>query len=121
MAGSYTPILDGGTDGHGATTGQGVATRIAEDQMTRGAFGYIRVSGPTQAKDDRDGFPRQKQVIREWAKANNVRIIKIFKDVLPGKTPLEERPGMQAMLGALLADGIKLVVIEKLDRLSRKL
>jgi len=89
--------------------------------MSRGAFGYIRVSGPTQAKDDRDGFPRQKQTIREWAKANNVRIIKIFKDILPGKTPLEERPGMQTMLGALLADGIKLVVIEKLERLSRKL
>ncbi len=89
--------------------------------MSRGAFGYIRVSGPSQAADDRDGFPRQKQVIREWAKANDAHIAKFFKDVLPGKTPLSDRPGMQAMLGALLADGIKVVVIERLDRLSRKL
>jgi DNA invertase Pin-like site-specific DNA recombinase len=87
----------------------------------KGAFGYLRVSGPGQAADDRDGFPRQKDKIRQWAKANNARIMQWFSDVLPGKTPLEDRPGMQAMLAALYSDGIKLVVIERLDRLSRKL
>ena len=66
-------------------------------------------------------LPRQKDKIRQWAKANGVRIMQWFSDVLPGKTPLEDRPGMQAMLAALYSDGIKLVVIERLDRLSRKL
>jgi len=87
----------------------------------RGAFGYLRVSGPGQAADDRDGFPRQRDKIRQWAKGHDIRIMRWFSDVLPGKTPLEDRPGMQAMLGALYSDGIKLVVIERLDRLSRKL
>ena len=41
----------------------------------RKGFGYLRVSGPTQAKDSRDGFPRQKQAVLEWAKANDVRIV----------------------------------------------
>jgi len=44
-----------------------------------------------------------------------------FSNVLPGKTLLKVRPRMQAMLAALYSDGIKLVVIERLDRLSRKL
>jgi DNA invertase Pin-like site-specific DNA recombinase len=85
----------------------------------KGAFGYIRVSSPGQALDDRDGFPRQKEAIRKWAAANDVRIMRWFEDVLPGATPLEKRPGMEALMGALLGDGIRTVVIEKLDRLAR--
>ena len=37
-----------------------------ERTTMRGAFGYLRVSGPGQAADDRDGFPRQKDKIRQW-------------------------------------------------------
>jgi DNA invertase Pin-like site-specific DNA recombinase len=85
----------------------------------KGAFGYIRVSSPGQALDDRDGFPRQKEAIRKWAAANYVRISRWFQDVLPGATPLQKRPGMEALMGALLGDGIRTVIIEKLDRLAR--
>jgi DNA invertase Pin-like site-specific DNA recombinase len=34
-------------------------------------------------------------------------------------TPLEKRPGMEALMAALLSNGVRTVLIEKLDRLAR--
>lgn len=85
------------------------------------AFGYLRVSSPGQALDDRDGFDRQKEAIRRYADGNGMEVVQWFTDILPGKTPLENRPGMQSMLAALLENGVRLVLIERLDRFSRNL
>jgi DNA invertase Pin-like site-specific DNA recombinase len=80
------------------------------------AFGYVRVSSVGQADVDRDGNPRQKTTIRKWAAANAVRIVRWFEDSVSGKKDLDNRPALQGLMAALHGNGVKLVVIEKLDR-----
>lgn len=87
----------------------------------RRAFGYCRVSSVGQSADDRDGIARQEAAIRKWAAANSVRIVQWFRDSVSGTKDLENRPALQALMTALHANGTKLVLIEKLDRLARDL
>jgi DNA invertase Pin-like site-specific DNA recombinase len=84
------------------------------------AFAYLRVSGKGQAMDGRDGFPRQLAKIKEYAGAHDIEIVRSFEERgVPGATELEHRPVLMDLLEALTADGVKLVLIEKLDRLAR--
>lgn len=84
------------------------------------AFAYLRVSGKGQIKGD--GFPRQLETIRAYAKQHDIRIVKVFREEgVGGATELENRPALVAMHEALAANGTKLVLIEKLDRLARDL
>ena len=85
------------------------------------AFGYVRVSSSGQAEESRDGIPRQKAAIRKWAQANDVRIVRWFEDSVSGKKDLDNRPALQELLTALHGNGVKLVLVEKLDRLARDL
>jgi DNA invertase Pin-like site-specific DNA recombinase len=82
------------------------------------AFGYLRVSGKSQV--DGDGFPRQKAAITKWAKEHGVRIVRWFTEKGVSGT-LEHREELDAMLVALMSNGVDTVVVEKLDRLSRDL
>ena len=84
------------------------------------AFAYLRVSGGAQVKGD--GFTRQLLAIREYAKAHSIRIAKIFREEgVSGAKDLEDRPALAEMMEALHGNGVKLVLIEKLDRLARDL
>jgi DNA invertase Pin-like site-specific DNA recombinase len=88
--------------------------------MREQAFGYIRVSGKGQL--DGDGFPRQIQAIQQYAKANGMEVVETFREEgVSGKTELEHRPALQALLEALRSGIVKTVLIEKLDRLARDL
>jgi DNA invertase Pin-like site-specific DNA recombinase len=82
------------------------------------AFGYLRVSGKGQV--DGDGFPRQKAAITTWARAHGYRIVRWFTEKGVSGT-LEHREELDAMLVALMSNGVDTVVVEKLDRLSRDL
>jgi DNA invertase Pin-like site-specific DNA recombinase len=87
--------------------------------MTK-AFAYLRVSGKGQVEGD--GFTRQLEAIKRYAQAHDIRIVKVFREEgVCGATDLENRPALMAMLEALVANGTKLVLIEKLDRLARDL
>src|ERR1017187_2505383 len=87
--------------------------------MTR-AYAYLRVSGKDQVQGD--GFTRQLAAIKAYAAQHDIRIVKVFREEgVCGATDLENRPALLAMLEALAADGVKLVAIEKLDRLARDL
>jgi len=83
------------------------------------AFAYLRVSDTSQRKGD--GFPRQEQAIREYAKLHNLDIVKIYKEDISGTE--EYRPVLAELLLSLELNGhgIKTVIIEKLDRLARDL
>jgi len=84
------------------------------------AFGYLRVSGRGQI--DGDGFERQELAIRAYAKAHDIRLVKVFREEgISGTHELADRPALLEMLEALAADGVKLVLIEKLDRIARDL
>jgi DNA invertase Pin-like site-specific DNA recombinase len=85
--------------------------------MTK-AFGYLRVSGKGQV--DGDGFPRQLAAIKAYAAAHDIKIVKVFREEgVPGATEWEDRPAWMEMIGAL--NGVRAIVIEKLDRLAREL
>lgn len=82
------------------------------------AFAYLRVSGRGQLEGD--GFDRQLTAIKKYAKAHDIRIVRVFREEgISGKTDLENRPALQNLLAALTANGTHLVLIEKLDRLAR--
>jgi len=82
------------------------------------AFGYLRVSGKDQVHGD--GFPRQREAITKYAKAHGIQIVQFFEE--KGVSGKEfDRPAWRDLMTALLADGVKIVLIEKLDRLARDL
>jgi DNA invertase Pin-like site-specific DNA recombinase len=87
--------------------------------MTK-AFAYLRVSGKGQIQGD--GFPRQLAAIKAYAAQHDIKIMKTFREEgVNGATELENRPALMELLEALAANGTKLVLIEKLDRLARDL
>jgi DNA invertase Pin-like site-specific DNA recombinase len=86
----------------------------------RNAFAYLRVSGRGQLHGD--GFPRQNQAIRQYAKATGFHIIQTFEERgVSGTTDLEHRPALSSLIEALHADGVKTVIVERVDRLARDL
>ena len=87
--------------------------------MTK-AFAYLRVSGKGQV--DGDGFKRQLAAITKYATENQITIVQTFREEgVSGTMELENRPALIQLLEALEANGTKLVLIEKLDRLARDL
>lgn len=84
------------------------------------AFAYLRVSGRGQI--DGDGFPRQQVAIEKYAAANGIEIAEWFREEgVSGTKELDNRPALSELLAALKENGIKTVIIEKLDRLARDL
>jgi DNA invertase Pin-like site-specific DNA recombinase len=87
--------------------------------MTK-AFAYLRVSGKGQIQGD--GFPRQLAAIRSYAQTHDVRIVQVFREEgVCGAMESADRPAWSELMIALHADGVKTIIIEKLDRLARDL
>jgi DNA invertase Pin-like site-specific DNA recombinase len=81
-------------------------------------FGYIRVSGRGQL--DGDGFPRQREAIQRHADAKGMKIVRWFEEeAVCGATEWEKRPAWSEMIQQL--NGVRTIVIERLDRLAREL
>jgi DNA invertase Pin-like site-specific DNA recombinase len=87
--------------------------------MTK-AFGYLRVSGKGQV--DGDGFPRQAAAIKSYAEQHGIKIVRMFKELgVSGSKELLDRAAFVEMMEALHSNGVKTILIEKLDRLARDL
>ncbi len=87
--------------------------------MTK-AFAYLRVSGRGQIEGD--GFTRQLTAIKKYAAANDVKIVRIFREEgVSGSTDWEHRPAFSDMMGVLLSNGVRTVLVERLDRVARDL
>jgi DNA invertase Pin-like site-specific DNA recombinase len=84
------------------------------------AVSYLRVSGKGQVQGD--GFPRQRAAIAAFAKGAKLELLEEFRDEgVSGTTELEGRPGLAALLDRIESNGVKVVVIERADRLARDL
>ena len=81
------------------------------------AFAYLRVSSAGQL--DGHGFERQQNAVDRFAAPNGFRIVEAFRDAHTGTH--EARPGFSAMLGAIKANGVRHVLIERLDRFAREI
>ncbi len=86
----------------------------------KNAYAYLRVSGKGQL--DGDGFIRQTQAIEQYALVNGISIIETFQEEgVSGTKELDDRPALQDLLAALKEGDVRVVIIEKLDRLARDL
>jgi DNA invertase Pin-like site-specific DNA recombinase len=86
------------------------------------AFGYVRVSGRSQADEGRDGLPRQRDAIKRHAAAHGLTLAQVFEERgVPGATEAGNRPAWVEMLATILDSGVRTIIIEKLDRLARDL
>jgi site-specific DNA recombinase len=77
------------------------------------AVGYVRIS--TNEDKQKYSLKVQSGAIRGYCEKNKLKLIKIYRDSRSGKTL--ERPGIQRLLKD--KDKFQVVVIFKLDRLSR--
>jgi DNA invertase Pin-like site-specific DNA recombinase len=90
---------------------------IIEDMK---AHAYLRVSGKGQIEGD--GFPRQLKAIREYAAAHDVQIVRVFREEgVSGTTDSVCRPAWSELMTVLHSNGVRTIVIERLDRLARDL
>jgi DNA invertase Pin-like site-specific DNA recombinase len=86
--------------------------------MTK-SFSYLRVSG--QGQIDGHGLQRQREAIERFA-AGRYEVVREFVDAgVSGTNDLGNRPELGALMRAVESDGVKVVLIEKLDRLARDL
>jgi DNA invertase Pin-like site-specific DNA recombinase len=87
--------------------------------MTK-AFAYLRVSGKGQVEGD--GFTRQLKAIREYAGAHDIRIVSVYREEgVSGTKECAERSAWSELMTALHSNGVRTVIIERLDRLARDL
>jgi site-specific DNA recombinase len=84
------------------------------------AFAYLRVSGKGQVEGD--GFTRQLEAIKKYAASNDTKIAKVYKEEgISGATDWENRPAFSEMMAAMLGNGTRIVLVERLDRCARDL
>ncbi|MBW1723294.1 MAG: recombinase family protein [Deltaproteobacteria bacterium] len=85
----------------------------------RKVYAYLRVSGLGQVKGD--GLKRQLEVIRAYAKRAGYEVVEVFREEgVSGAVDETQRPAFEAMVSAILQDGVDTVIVEGMDRLARK-
>jgi DNA invertase Pin-like site-specific DNA recombinase len=83
------------------------------------AYGYLRVSGTGQIEGD--GFDRQREVISGFANQAGIVIPRFYEERgVSGTKGEADRPAFQEMLTAILSNGVRAVIVERLDRLARE-
>mgnify|MGYP002214269268 FL=1 len=93
---------------------------IKRGNKMKNAVSYLRVSGKSQI--DGDGFPRQRDRISKWAKANKHQLVGEFCDEgISGTSELSDRPGLAALLDRIESNGVRIVLVENATRWARDL
>lgn len=84
------------------------------------AFSYLRVSGRGQVEGD--GFIRQREAIHRYAQVKEIEIADEFRDEgVSGTKELADREGLTCLFDRLDANGVRLVLTERADRVARDL
>ena len=84
------------------------------------ALAYLRVSGRGQV--DGDGFPRQGGAIARYARVHGVEPAGEYRDEgVSGTRDLEDREGLGELIERIRANGVRLVLVDRADRLARDL
>src|SRR5438093_506522 len=79
------------------------------------AFAYLRVSGKGQMSGH--GFDRQAETINIYAAEHGYIVEQTFPDAFTGTEA--DRPEFNKMVATILADGVRTILVESLDRLAR--
>jgi DNA invertase Pin-like site-specific DNA recombinase len=84
------------------------------------AVAYLRVSGKGQIEGD--GFPRQREAIARYAKAAGLELVGEYRDEgVSGTKELDDREGLSDLLARIRSNGVRVVIVERADRLARDL
>lgn len=81
------------------------------------AFAYLRVSSAGQI--DGHGYQRQEDAVDGFCETQSYQVVETFRDAHTGTEA--DRPGFAAMLGAIKANGVRTIIIERLDRFAREI
>nr|WP_172296220.1 recombinase family protein [Pseudoruegeria sp. HB172150] len=80
----------------------------------------MRTSSAANVGADKDSDTRQRAAIEGYAKANGFEIVGEFYDAaVSGTDPIDTRPGMLALLDAVLSNGTRTILVESPDRFAR--
>lgn len=83
-------------------------------------FAYLRVSDRSQV--NKGGFDRQMKAIEFFCNTQGFTIAHVYEEKGVSGTKGElERPTFQDMVTAVLSNGVRIIVVESLDRLAREL
>jgi DNA invertase Pin-like site-specific DNA recombinase len=78
------------------------------------------VSGKGQVEGD--GFFRQRVAIKKYAAAHGIKLVRWFEEQgVSGTIESMDRPAWRELMAALHSNGVRTIVVEKLDRLARDL
>ena len=84
------------------------------------AFAYLRTSSATNSGPDKDSDKRQLAAIEGYAEANGYEIKATYYDAaVSGTDPIDQRPGMGALLDSVLSNGTRTILVESPDRFAR--
>ncbi len=84
------------------------------------AIAYLRVSGVSQMEGD--GFRRQEDKIRSWAKRSCYEIVAVFREEgISGASELSERPALSELMLKIAGNGIRTVLVENATRFALSL
>ena len=84
------------------------------------AIAYLRVSGVSQLEGD--GFRRQEDKIRSWAKRSCYEIVAVFREEgISGASELSERPALSELMLKIAGNGVRTCLVENTSRFSRDL
>ena len=79
---------------------------------------YCRVSGKGQI--DGHGFERQLSSIRAFCKKQGYHVVSVYREQVSGTKDETDRPQFSAMIGEIMSNGHRTIVVESLDRLARE-
>jgi DNA invertase Pin-like site-specific DNA recombinase len=79
------------------------------------AFAYLRVSSKGQVQGH--GFHRQVETVKKFSRDNGYNIRETFRDAFTGTEA--DRPEFNRMMASILANGVRIILVESLDRLAR--
>jgi DNA invertase Pin-like site-specific DNA recombinase len=86
------------------------------------AVAYLRTSSARNVGPDKDSDKRQRAAIAAYAFGSGFQIVGEFYDAaVSGADPITDRPGFTEMLGALLSNGARTIIVESPDRFARDL
>ena len=88
----------------------------------KSAVAYLRTSSAANVGADKDSDKRQLAAIKAFAETNGFEVVASYYDAaVSGADPVTERLGFMEMLGRLVNNGSKTILVESPDRFARDL
>jgi DNA invertase Pin-like site-specific DNA recombinase len=86
------------------------------------ACAYFRTSSASNVGEDKDSLKRQRDAVYAYAAAHGWRIVREYYDAgVRGADPVMARPAFAEMLGYMLGNGARTVLVENASRFARDL